>query len=491
MLHGEGNRAACCVVGHPPGNPFGHLLGLERLSHRLRLLDGVQERDARLDDRRPLSELLGFGTGRSAENQRQHQPLGELGGGQRLLGLRLSTGELVRQSEQGRVVDAQSDDPIVGQPAVADGLGICAAVQLDTERRFVVHVSHNPAVPAAGGAGLPAIDPRRGSLVDAVNGRQPRVVVADAIQSVIRVGSVVTWPLISDALTWLKSSVGSSFNASRWCSSAGLETRPLLPPRPGSASAPPSARCPAVWSEHTDSDRIGWPAWIRYSRRSCATSAIDGHGTTAVSPASHSSSTIRSEMRVLPVPHGSTILPRARPLRLPPVVLSACARSVATLSESASSCMQDFERTAPGPASAAQWGQSPSVAEAAACASRSAVMLTTLMVLPDNATVRVAGALGGALPLVISQRSSHSSPAVANPKESSSSLPMGLPVPVSSSLRALHWIATSPSSDRRTPTASIPSSAADEPGNTASRSGQSAPSSRLPDPIPGYRAQLR
>lgn len=249
--------------------------------------------------------------------------------------------------------------------------------------------------------------------------------------------------------------------------------RVLLPPRPGSGSAPPSARCPAVWSEHTDSDRIGWAPWTRYSRRNCATSAIDGHRTTAVSPAPHSSSTIRSDMRVLPVPHGSTILPRARPRGLPPVVLSTCARSVATLSETASSCMQDFERTAPGDASSAQCGQSPLTAAAAACASRSVAKLTTLMVLPDSFTERAAGALRGALPFVTNQRSSHSSEEAWCPKESSSSFPMGLPVPVSSSLRALHWIATSPPSDRRTPTASIPSSAGDEPGNRSSRSGQS------------------
>ena len=185
----------------------------------------------------------------------------------------------------------------------------------------------------------------------------------------------------------------------------------MLPPMPGNGSAPPSARCPAVWSEHTDSDRIGWAAWIRYSRRSCATSAIDGQSTTAVSPAPHSSSTTRSEIRVFPVPHGSTILPRARPLGLPPVVLSTCARSVATLSESASACMQDFERTAPEPASSAQCGQSPSMAEASAWACRSAVKLTILRVLPDSFTERAAGALRGALPFVTSQRSSHTSAA--------------------------------------------------------------------------------
>ena len=80
----------------------------------------------------------------------------------------------------------------------------------------------------------------------------------------------------------------------------------------------------------------------RYSFRICATSAMEGQRTMDTSPDGVSSSTIRSEMRVLPVPHGRMILPRASPFGEPPLFESAWSRRRRTLAEIASRCIQDF-----------------------------------------------------------------------------------------------------------------------------------------------------
>ena len=78
----------------------------------------------------------------------------------------------------------------------------------------------------------------------------------------------------------------------------------------------------------------------RYSRRICATNAIEGHNTTANSPCDASFSTMRSEIRVLPVPQGNMILPRACPAGNPAACrIRSCSRSIRTLSDTASFCM--------------------------------------------------------------------------------------------------------------------------------------------------------
>ena len=94
---------------------------------------------------------------------------------------------------------------------------------------------------------------------------------------------------------------------------------------------------------------------------------MDGQSAIASSPGGVSSSTIRSEMRVLPVPHGRISLPRAWPAGSPPLSDSACSRSSRTLSDTASSCMLLRVWRA-----GSAWAPGSSSSAAAACAIRSA-----------------------------------------------------------------------------------------------------------------------
>ena len=141
------------------------------------------------------------------------------------------------------------------------------------------------------------------------------------IQPAISLASVVTLPFISDALTLLLSTVGSRV-ALRLLSFFGSK--------------------PALSSEQTASTSRETDAFCRYSRRIWATSAMDGHSTMDMPPAGVSSSTILSEMRVLPVPQGRIILPRASPIGSPPLSERSCSPSRRTLVATASSCMADL-----------------------------------------------------------------------------------------------------------------------------------------------------
>ena len=141
------------------------------------------------------------------------------------------------------------------------------------------------------------------------------------IQPAISLASVVTLPFISDALTLLLSTVGSRV-ALRLLSFFGSK--------------------PALSSEQTASTSRETDAFCRYSRRIWATSAMDGHSTMDSPPAGVSASMIRSEMRVLPVPQGRIIRPRASPWGNPPLSERACSLRMRTLFATASSCIFDL-----------------------------------------------------------------------------------------------------------------------------------------------------
>ena len=85
---------------------------------------------------------------------------------------------------------------------------------------------------------------------------------------------------------------------------------------------------------------MGFSAFCRYSRRICATSAMEGHSTTDSPPGGDSSSTMRREMRVLPVPQGRMILPRAWPMGMPSASVSSWPLNLLTTELTASFCIQ-------------------------------------------------------------------------------------------------------------------------------------------------------
>ena len=176
------------------------------------------------------------------------------------------------------------------------------------------------------------------------------------IHRAISAGLVVTLPLTSAALTLLLSSVGSA---------AVLRELSFL------------GSYPAVSSEQTARARSPAAACCKYSRRICATRAMEGHSTMAMAPGGVSRSTMRREMRVLPVPQGRMILPRAWPTGRPPLSDWACSRRIRTLSATASSCIHCRVRRGAAPsgsgaAPGSQWGQGSGGAAACRAAMRSA-----------------------------------------------------------------------------------------------------------------------
>ena len=188
------------------------------------------------------------------------------------------------------------------------------------------------------------------------------------------------------------------------------------------------------------------------------------------SPVGVSSSTMRSEMRVLPVPQGRMILPRAWPVGRPPLSDCSCSLRMRTLSAMASACMQDLDCRRSSPSGSLQWGHSSSV-NAPCCCTRSLAMLMTLMG-RDFGTALMALRPNGLSPLVTIHLSDQKPSEEMLAKLSISGLSMLSPRPLSSSCRDLHCMATySPS--RLTATTSIPVSCLVDWGCFSSRSGHS------------------
>ena len=153
---------------------------------------------------------------------------------------------------------------------------------------------------------------------------------------------------VESAPTRSQSATASAFWATRHPISAA-RTCPVS--RVGSAARFGSrsiSTCPAVASLHTASVRTGRPMCDRYSRRTCAISAMLGTSTTPRSPGFDNSDMIRIDTRVLPVPHGSTSVARAgsrgiQSIGFRPSQRSRCsgnpARSACTHAATASCCM--------------------------------------------------------------------------------------------------------------------------------------------------------
>ena len=191
------------------------------------------------------------------------------------------------------------------------------------------------------------------------------------------------------------------------------------------------------------------------------------------SPGGVSSSTIRREMRVFPVPQGRMILPRAWPTGSPPLSDCSCSLRMRTLSVTASFCMQVFVCLRSSPSGFGwQCGHS-SLVDVVCCWSKSLVMLTCFMGFFLSPGVRGMLGLMGLSPLVTSQRSAQRSSADEAMNLFSSSLLMLPPRPCSSNWRDLHWMAMCSPSLRRTATASMPMSWLVVLGKRASRSGHS------------------
>ena len=216
--------------------------------------------------------------------------------------------------------------------------------------------------------------------------------------------------------------------------------------RSGSRS---TSTCPAVVSLQTASVRIGRPMCERYSRRTCAISAMLGTSTTPISPGSDNSDMIRIDTRVLPVPHGSTSVARAASRGIQsagswPHQRSRCsgnpARSAFTHSATASCCM-----AVRGSGSVAARSRSRALSRASASAASKSTNVTSA-----RAAASSAAALRRASATI--QRSENTDDGAAPPSFCTC---VGVTDP--SPLRALHWIATREPS-RLTATRSMPAS---------------------------------
>ena len=108
-------------------------------------------------------------------------------------------------------------------------------------------------------------------------------------------------------------------------------------------------------------------------------------------------------MRVLPVPQGRMILPRAWPMGMPSRSVSSCPLNLLTAALTASFCMQVLDCLRHWPSGLGwQWGHSSSLMLPCACAVRSAWRLMSLIFLLSWELVRSALSLCRLSPLVTS-----------------------------------------------------------------------------------------
>ena len=188
---------AGCGASRLLSNPFPHRIGLQDGGHRLAADDGVQEPDARLEGDAAAVLCQGSPSHRKSERHAlevvtcRGQPVAALGARRFLAPFgclrfkcRLFVGfadQQVGEVDRALIAYAHSDDPIVRQPAAANGLGVGPAVQFDPESGLVVHLANHKigSVSAACPCqGVVTIDARRGGLVDAVRRGKSVAVVA-------------------------------------------------------------------------------------------------------------------------------------------------------------------------------------------------------------------------------------------------------------------------------------------------------------------------
>ena len=163
------------VTVQPILHPILYSAGCQVLGHIAGMVHGVHKGDARGDRDAGLVRRLG----RAAHSQGESQSAQVIGGGE--LAPALAVG-LLRQPVGlpvgVRVVDADGDDAVVGQPAVADGLRIALGVQFHAKDGLVAHIADNPVVGQFPAHRFRVIDAGRGGLVDAIDGGESVVIVA-------------------------------------------------------------------------------------------------------------------------------------------------------------------------------------------------------------------------------------------------------------------------------------------------------------------------
>ncbi len=164
------------VLAQPVLEPLLYGVGLQVLRHVPGLVHGVHEGDAGFDGE---SVVFSFTVRGTAHGQGEGQPPQVVGGGKGPTSLAPGIGgQQVGLPKGFRVVNAQGDDAIVGEPAVLDRFHVALAVQFHSEDGLVVHGADDPVaglfpVHLAG-----VVDAGRGGLVDAVDCREGVVVVA-------------------------------------------------------------------------------------------------------------------------------------------------------------------------------------------------------------------------------------------------------------------------------------------------------------------------
>ena len=179
------------------GDPCSYCRRLQNRGHCLAAGDGVQESDA--GPKKHASAVAR--PRRAAHHERERHSLEVVAGARqparavarclhllaasgRRLGVasRLLVGlahQLVGDVGGFLAADSHGDDPVVRQPAVANGVGVGAPVQLDAEHLWIVHLAHHEVGaarrPCQGGV---AVDARRGGLIDAVRRQKGSAVMA-------------------------------------------------------------------------------------------------------------------------------------------------------------------------------------------------------------------------------------------------------------------------------------------------------------------------
>ena len=163
------------VLAQPVLKPRPHRVGLQVRRHVPGLVHGVHEGDAGCDGK----DFAVLALGGAAHGQGESHPPQIVGGCERAASFAPGFGrQQVGLAEGFRVVDAQGDDAIVGEPAVPDGLHVALAVEFHAEDGLVVHGAHDPVAGLLAGHLAGVVDAGRGGLIDSVDRGESVVVVA-------------------------------------------------------------------------------------------------------------------------------------------------------------------------------------------------------------------------------------------------------------------------------------------------------------------------
>ena len=176
------------VEAHPFLQPLPDGGRLEVVRHIFGLVHGIHKGDAGFDGHIAVFRVPGGAAHSQGEGQAAQVVVGSQSAAAFAFGV---GGQAVGGGVGGRVVDAEGDDAVVGQPAVVHSLQVALAVQFHAEDGFVVHSADDPVAGLVPVHLVGVVDAGRGGLIDAVDGREGVVVVAqgEVAEALFRFGA--------------------------------------------------------------------------------------------------------------------------------------------------------------------------------------------------------------------------------------------------------------------------------------------------------------